>query len=73
MKIKEKETEKCDSSNCHCHRGGAQEAIYGLGMIGALFYFLKGVTGFGAIILGIGKAVFWPALVVFKILGMLGI
>lgn len=75
MKNKEKmETECCQGkfmSKCHC--GGQSGAIYGLGMIGALFYFLQSAVGFGAIMLGIGKAIFWPALVVFKVLGMLGI
>ena len=62
-------------NKCHCHHhGGTQSgAIYGLGMIGALFYFLHNAVTFGAIMMGIGKAIFWPALVVFRILGMLGI
>lgn len=79
MKNKEKETECCQGKfmgkyhhgKCNC--GGQSGAIYGLGMIGALFYFLQSAVGFGAIMLGIGKAIFWPALVVFKVLGMLGI
>lgn len=53
----------------HCHRGGGgSNAIYGLGVVGALFYFLQGATTFSAVIVGIGKAVFWPALLMFKLL-----
>lgn len=57
-----------------CHHGhGESSAIYGLGVIGSLFYFLQGAVGFGPIVMGIGKAVFWPALVVYKALEMLRI
>jgi len=49
----------------HC---GGSNAIYGLGVIGALFYFLQGASGFTAVIVGIGKAIFWPALLMFKLL-----
>lgn len=59
----------------HHHGGGCggQSAIYGIGVIGALFYFLQNVTGFVPILLGIGKAIFWPAFVVFKLLTILKI
>lgn len=50
-----------------CSKGGS-DAIYGLGVVGALFYFLKGATTFGAVMMGIGKAVFWPAILMFKLL-----
>ena len=72
MKIKEKIAEVYHCHHGH-HGGGESGAIYGLGMIGALFYFLQNAVGFWAIMLGIGKAIFWPALIVFKVLGMLGI
>lgn len=53
----------------HNHGGnGGSNAIYGLGVIGALFYFLKGATSFGAVMMGIGKALFWPAVLMFRIL-----
>jgi len=50
-----------------CGKGGS-DAIYGLGVVGALFYFLKGATTFGAVMMAIGKAVFWPAILMFKLL-----
>lgn len=52
----------------HHHGGGGNNAIYGLGVIGALFYFLKGATSFGAVMIGIGKSLFWPAILMFRIL-----
>ncbi|HOX96208.1 MAG TPA: hypothetical protein PLI45_02405 [Candidatus Woesebacteria bacterium] len=70
---------ECADCKCGCQKqcrskmGSCTEALYGLGMIGALFYFLSGITGFGPILVGIGKAIVWPAFVVFKILGLLGI
>jgi hypothetical protein len=59
----------------HNHHSGCSksDALYGLGVIGSLFYFLNGAVGLGPVIVGIAKAFFWPAFVVFKILGILSI
>lgn len=54
----------------HCGHSG-NDAIYGLGVVGALFYFLKGATSIGAVFMGIGKAIFWPAILMFKLLTFL--
>jgi len=51
----------------HCHEHESS-AIYGLGVVGALFYFLQGAVGFTAIITGIFKAIFWPAILMFELL-----
>lgn len=56
----------------HCGKG-ASNPIYGLGVVGALFYFLKGATTFSAVMIGIGKSVFWPAILMFKLLTYLKI
>ncbi|MEK7168777.1 MAG: hypothetical protein AAB778_02085 [Patescibacteria group bacterium] len=56
----------------HYH-GNHSNAIYGLGVIGALFYFLQNASSFETIIMGIGKAVFWPAILMFKLLTYLQI
>ena len=76
--------EKCDCQNeCDCgdkkwwkyrkhwRGGGSGGHLYGLGIIGALFYFLPHVTNFQEAILGIIKSVGWPALLVFKALELL--
>lgn len=53
----------------HCHNHcGQSGAIYGLGVVGALFYFLQNATTFGLVLMGIGKAFFWPAILMFKLL-----
>jgi len=58
-----------DKPKHHHHRGcGGGNAIYGLGVVGALFYFLKGAVTFAAVMIGIGKSVFWPAILMFKLL-----
>lgn len=67
----------CDCDNCNgkvvvsknnYHSNGGGNAIYGLGVIGALFYFLQNASGIEAVLWGIGKAVFWPAILMFKLL-----
>ena len=52
----------------HCHKEGG--AIYGLGFIGAIIYYLSHATGFWDGVLGILKAIVWPAFLVFKLLGI---
>jgi hypothetical protein len=47
------------------------DAVYGLGMIGALVYFIQHATSFGMGLLGVLKALFWPAYLVYKALEFL--
>lgn len=47
-------------------------AVYGLGMIGAAVYFIMHAVGFWAGVVGILKAIVWPALVVFELCKHLG-
>lgn len=49
-------------------RGGASEAVYGLGFIGAAVYFIGTATTFWLGVLGFLKAIVWPALLVFEAL-----
>ena len=44
--------------------------IYGLGFIGALVYYLQQATGFWSGVLGVLKALVWPAFFVYKLLGL---
>ncbi|MDD2823398.1 MAG: hypothetical protein PHQ59_04960 [Candidatus Daviesbacteria bacterium] len=46
-------------------------AIYGIGVIGALVYFLQHAANFQEGILGIIKALFWPGVVLYKALELL--
>ncbi|MEK6926598.1 MAG: hypothetical protein AABW50_04945 [Nanoarchaeota archaeon] len=44
--------------------------IYGLGFIGAAIYYIQQATGFWSGIIGILKALVWPAFIVYKLLGL---
>lgn len=46
-------------------------AVYGLGLFGALFYFLPQATTFQEGVLGILKALVWPAILIYKLLEFL--
>jgi len=53
------------------YRNAASAPVYGLGFIGALVYFIQHAATFWAGVLGLFKAVFWPALLVYKLLEFL--
>jgi hypothetical protein len=50
---------------------GMAGGVYGLAFIGALVYFIKHAVGFWAGVVGVGKAIFWPAVVIYKLLEFL--
>ena len=50
------------------HSGGGGGAVYGLGMIGAAIYFIQHAPSFWDGIIGILKAIVWPAFVVYSLL-----
>jgi hypothetical protein len=45
-----------------------QSAIYGLGVIGAAVYFISSSTGFMMGVVGLLKALVWPAFLVYELL-----
>jgi len=47
-------------------------AVYGLGMIGALVYFLGSAESGWDYVLALGKAIVWPALLVYRAFRVLG-
>jgi hypothetical protein len=55
------------------HRGGASEAVYGLGLIGACVYFIGNAATFWMGVLGFLKALVWPAILVLEVLKNLGV
>lgn len=56
--------------NNYHHSSGA---IYGLGFIGSAIYFVSIASGFWAGVLGILKAIVWPAFLVYELLKFLGV
>ncbi len=53
------------------YTGAASAPVYGLGLIGALVYYLQHATTLLAGILGFFKAIVWPAMLVYKLLEFL--
>jgi len=70
MKERSKKIAK-NSCNCGtCQSGGA---VYGIGFIGSVVYYISTATGFWIGVLGVLKSLVWPAFLVyglFKALGM---
>jgi hypothetical protein len=48
-------------------RAGGGNAVYGLGLIGALVYYIQVAHGFWGVILAILKALVWPAFVIYHL------
>ncbi|MBN2100663.1 hypothetical protein JW710_02110 [Candidatus Dojkabacteria bacterium] len=48
-------------------------AIYGLGFIGAVIYFISTASGFWVGVLGILKAIVWPAFMVYELMSYLNL
>ena len=67
--------DKKNKENCmvKCHHDHSGNAVYGLGFIGSAIYFISTASGFWMGVLGILKAIVWPAILaygIFKFLGM---
>jgi hypothetical protein len=63
-----KQKMKCKPNiNNACNGGG----IYCIGFIGAAVYYISIATSFWGGVLGVGKALFWPAFLVFELLKFL--
>jgi hypothetical protein len=43
-------------------------AFYGMGFLGALVYYIQHATSFWNGVVGFFKAIFWPAMLVYKLL-----
>ena len=47
---------------------GTAGTIYGMGVLGAIVYFVRHAATFGAGVLGVVKGVFWPAVLMYRLL-----
>jgi len=52
--------------------GGCGGCGYALGFLGAAVYYISTATGFWVGVLGVLKAIVWPAFLVFEVLKFLG-
>jgi hypothetical protein len=50
------------------YRGGASDAVYGFGLIGAWVYYIGHATTFWIGVLGFLKGIVWPAMLVYELL-----
>ncbi|MBI5530247.1 MAG: hypothetical protein HY918_01980 [Candidatus Doudnabacteria bacterium] len=65
-----------EQTNCDCHKAykhhhGALGGAYGLAVLGAAVYYIQHSATFWAGVLGVLKALIWPALVIYKLLDFL--
>ena len=54
------------------HRGGVSETVYGLGFLGAMVYYIGHATTLWIGLVGVFKAIFWPAVLVYEALNFFG-
>jgi len=59
--------QSCKTNGCNTCGGGA----YGLGIIGALVYYISTATSFWGGVVGVLKALVWPAFLVYELLKFL--
>lgn len=64
--LKEWFRQESKKKNTATHGSGG--AVYGLGLIGSLVYWLQAATDFGSVITAILKSIVWPAYIVYKFL-----
>ncbi len=55
------------------HGSGSASAVYGLGFIGAVIYYISVATSFWTGVLGFLKALVWPAFLVYGALKQMGL
>ena len=53
-------------------RGAGGGAVYGLGLIGAIVYYIRFADGFWDGVLGVLKALVWPAFLIYYLLKLVG-
>jgi len=54
----------CNKNNNAC---APSSAVYGLGFVGALVYYLQHAANFQEGLMGLFKALLWPALLIYKL------
>lgn len=71
--MKEK-VDECKECNCakHWSGKGVSGGVYCLGFIGAIVYYLQYADTFWIGVLGVLKAIVWPAMLVYEALKFLG-
>lgn len=66
-----KDSIDCCAKHRHKGHGAVGGGVYGMAFIGAAIYFIQQANTFWMGVLGILKALIWPALLVYKLLEFL--
>jgi hypothetical protein len=53
------------------NKRGASGVVYGLGIVGAAIYYIQHAAGFWMGVLGVLKAIIWPAILIYNLFGFL--
>ena len=61
-----------DGSNCSKCNSGMFGGFYGLAFVGVAIYYIAQADGFWIGVLGLLKAIVWPAFLMYKVFTMLG-
>lgn len=69
--MKKRKSQK-KSCKCNFDGKGCPSAIYGLGFIGSVIYYISIATSFWMGVLGFLKALVWPAFLIFELMKSLG-
>ncbi|TAK89243.1 hypothetical protein EPO04_04085 [Patescibacteria group bacterium] len=59
------------SNKYNAAANGGGNAVYGLGLIGALVYYVQHSEGIWGFIVGVFQALVWPAFVIYDLIGFL--
>ncbi|MFT4310710.1 MAG: hypothetical protein ACMXYC_03690, partial [Candidatus Woesearchaeota archaeon] len=68
--------QECDNGCCSTKKISSCDCgslVYFVGFIGAIVYFITTATGFWVGVLGVLKAIVWPAFLVYGVLQFLGV
>jgi len=69
--VKNLKKEQACGIGCKCN-SGCGGAVYGLGFIGAAIFYVSTANSFWIGVLGLLKAIVWPAMLVYGLLKSLG-
>lgn len=69
--VKKFKKEQACGVGCMCNPG-CGGAVYGLGFVGAVIYYISTASGFWMGVLGVLKAIIWPVFLVYGLLKSLG-
>lgn len=72
LRYNREKMKKKDFKNKCCGGGCGSGAVYGLGFVGAAIYYISNAAGFWMGVLGLLKAMVWPAFLVYELLKFLG-